>query len=77
MGKGRALAGPLWRVLDLREANLAWWQLWLRMQIDLLQEIRQWLYRQGPSLWLPTVDPNEKRQSMELRYLLSWQKLNE
>jgi hypothetical protein len=27
--------------------------------------------------WLPTADPDEKRQSMILRYLLSWQKLDE
>jgi hypothetical protein len=30
-----------------------------------------------PSLWLPTADPNEKRQSMVLRHLLSWWKVDE
>lgn len=29
------------------------------------------------SPWLPTADPEEKRQSMFFRHLLSWQKVHE
>jgi hypothetical protein len=39
-------------------------------------EIRQWFSRQRPSLWLPTLDPDEMRQSVVLNHLLSWWKLD-
>jgi hypothetical protein len=42
----------------------------------LLWEIKWWLYRQRPP-WLQTADSLEKRQSMVLRYLLSWWKVDE
>lgn len=32
--------------------------------------LSMWIYRQRPSLWQPTADPNEKRQSTVLRHLL-------
>lgn len=37
-----------------------------------LGETREWLYRRRPSLWVPMADPDEKRQPMVLRHLLSW-----
>jgi hypothetical protein len=53
-----------------------WWRLWFQVQRGLQWEIRQQLYRQTPSLWLPMADPDEKRQSMVLIHLLSWQKVD-
>ena len=41
----------------------------------LLGEITGLLFRQRPVPLVPTVDPNEKRQSMVLRHLLSWQRV--
>jgi hypothetical protein len=41
----------------------------------LSMEIRQQINRQRPSPRLPMVDPDEKRQSMVLRHLLSWWKV--
>jgi hypothetical protein len=32
---------------------------------------------ESPSPWLPKVDPGAKRQSMVLRHLLSWLKVDE
>jgi hypothetical protein len=32
------------------------------------------LFRRSPAPLLPTADPDEKRQSMALRHLLSWQR---
>jgi hypothetical protein len=29
----------------------------------------RWLYKQMPFAWLPTADPDEKRQSVVLRHL--------
>jgi hypothetical protein len=54
----------------------AWWRPWLGAQKGLLQEIRQWLCKQKSSPWLPMVNLDEKRQSMILRHLLSWQKVD-
>jgi hypothetical protein len=44
----------------------------LGVQRCLLWEIRWWLYRQR----LPKADSDKKRQSMVLRLLLSWQKVD-
>ena len=71
--EGKAVASPEGRVLSLGLA----WQLWLGVQTGLLWNIRRQLYRQRPSPLLPTADLYEKRQSMVLRHLLSWQKVDE
>ena len=46
--------------------SLAWWRLWLRKLNG---------FRQRPAPLLPTEDPDEKRQSMVLKHLLSWQRV--
>ena len=38
---------------------------------------KMWLFRGRPAPLLPTVDPDEKRQSKVLRHLLSWQEVDE
>ena len=62
--------------------SLAWWQ---QLEHGGGREHRETFYRrlegdsigEGLLLWLPMTDPDEKRQSMVLRHLLSWQKVDE
>jgi hypothetical protein len=63
-------------VLDLMVVGLSLvcWQLWLER--GLLWEIRLRLSRWRPSPWLST-NLDEKRQSIVLGHLLSWQKKDE
>jgi hypothetical protein len=74
LGAGETGGGVLWLVPQWLEAGGG---LWLGVQRGLLWEIRWQLYRRRPSPWLPMVDPDEKRQSVVLRHLLSWRKVNE
>jgi hypothetical protein len=71
--RGEALAGPTGRVPGLMASSLV--AILAGRQKDHLWESRQQLYRWRPSPWLPTVDPNEKKQYMVLRHLLSWWKV--
>jgi hypothetical protein len=70
---------PQGGILGLKAATgfgLAWWPL-SGAQRGLLWEIRLQLYKRRPSPWLPTAELDEKRQSMTLRHLLSWRKVDE
>ena len=51
---------------------MAWWKLWLGAQRGLLQEIRHGSLEEDLRAM---VDPDEKRQSMVLKHLLSWQRV--
>lgn len=46
------------------------------LDLSFLREIRQCSVGEG-SLCLPTVGPDEKRQSVVLRHSLSWRKVDE
>jgi hypothetical protein len=77
--KRGAPVGPMGRALGLMVVvglAWAWWKPWLGTQRSLLQEIRQWPCRWRPTQLLHMVVPNEKRQSMLLRYFLSWRKVD-
>ena len=76
---GRGKRGVHGSGLGLGFCRQAWWQSWLRAQMSLLWEIRRWLYKQRPSRCPPPpmADPGEKRQSIVLRHLLSWWKVDE
>jgi hypothetical protein len=57
--------------LGLTGRRAAWWRPWLGALRGLLREISYRLFRRRPIPLLPTADPDEKRQSMVLRHLLS------
>jgi hypothetical protein len=51
----------------------AWWRSWLRIQRGLLQRLDSSSVGKGHLCGSPCqIDPDEKRQSMVLRHLLSW-----
>lgn len=69
--RGRALAGPSVTVLGLTVVAGLSLGLVVAMAGSTEKPSMGRLYKQKPSPWLPTVDPNEKWQTMVLRYLLS------
>ena len=77
-GKGLIWQGWLgweWGEFGLMTVGLGLFAVIAGSTEGLSMEIRQQINRQRPSPRLPMVDPDEKRQSMVLRHLLSWWKV--
>ena len=55
--------------------GLAWWRPWLREQRGILREIRCGFLEEDLLHFSSTVDSDEKRQYMVLKYLLSWKRV--
>jgi hypothetical protein len=78
--RGALAAGPAGRESLVVPGGLELCSGWVAVvagstERGLLWEIRQWPSRQRPP-WLLMVDMGEKRQSMVLRHLLLWQKVD-
>ena len=73
-GKGQELRlGPT-RMSNL--GSLTWWRPWLRTLRSLLLETRLDSLDEALQNSLPqTLDPDEKRQAMILKHLLSWRRV--
>ena len=54
---------------------MVWWKLCLEVMRGLLLEIRHCSLEEDLLHWANMGDPDEKRQSMVLRHLLSWQRV--